>query len=249
MPPPVSTPAEVSPPRKAPPDSPVPTEPAPGRVPWWLRLLCVVVGLGAWFATQSLLGTRAAPQGLIGDGLLDLTAHLHEALHRQPTLANLLLVTSSAVIDAIGIGLLYRAIFGPSLRPFLALLLLFGMRQICQALCVLPPPDSMIWHSPGFPTLLVTYGVAGDLFFSGHTGLAVLGACELGRSRRPGWIALGVALALFEAATVICLRAHYTMDVFTGAVTALWVSQVAEKIAPWCDHQLATWTGSHTSAG
>jgi len=230
-----------------PPSAPA-TEVPVGRVPWWLRLLCVVGGLAAWFGTQSLIGSRAAPEGLIGDGLFDLTANLHEALHRHPTIANLLLITSSAVIDAIGIWLLCLSIFGPSLRPFLALLLLFGMRQICQALCVLPPPESMIWHSPGIPTLLVTYGVAGDLFFSGRTGLAVLGACELGRTRRPVLVALGIAIALFEAATVICLRAHYTMDVFTGAVTALWVSRVAERIAPWCDRQLASRTSAINSA-
>jgi hypothetical protein len=62
-------------------------------------------------------------------------------------------------------------------------------------------------------------------------------------------VALGIAIALFEAATVICLRAHYIMDVFTGAVTALWVSRVAERIAPWCDRQLASRTSAINSAG
>src|SRR3974377_2570935 len=38
---------------------------------------------------------------------------------------------------------------------------------------------------PGFPSLLVTYGVANNYFFSGHTGIAVLGAAELVRPGRP----------------------------------------------------------------
>jgi len=97
----------------------------------------------------------------------------------------------------------------------------------------------MLWHYPGFPSLLVTYGVANDFFFSGHTAVAVLGAVELGRLGRP-WLRLaGVALAIFEVTVVLALRAHYTMDVFTGAVAALYVAQVAERLAPACDRTLA----------
>jgi len=48
-----------------------------------------------------------------------------------------------------------------------------------QAVCALPPPPNMIWHYPGFPSLLVTYHVANDFFFSGHTAIAVFGAIEL----------------------------------------------------------------------
>src|ERR671922_66231 len=128
------------------------------------------------------------------------------------------------------------AIPPPSLR--LALFLLFGLRQICQALCALPAPEGMIWRSPGVPSLLVTYGVANDLFFSGHTALAVYGAIELGRWGGPAWAAVGAAVAVFETLTVIVLRAHYTMDVFAGAVTAFAAAVVAAWSAPACDAAL-----------
>jgi hypothetical protein len=108
-------------------------------------------------------------------------------------------------------------------------------------MCSLPAPDEMIWHKTGVPTLLVTYGVSTDLFFSGHTGLAVLGAVELARTKKRSLLILGIGIAVFEAATVLILRAHYTMDVFTGAVTALLVSQVAALLAPRCDAWLARW--------
>ena len=44
---------------------------------------------------------------------------------------------------------------------------------------------------------------------------------------------------LVEATTVLVLRAHYTMDVFTGAVTALWVDGLAGSLAPGVDRWLA----------
>lgn len=56
-------------------------------------------------------------------------------------------------------------------------------------------------------------------------------AIELARLRRPWLTALAVIVVVFEIATVLILRAHYTMDVFTGVVAALWVAQASEWLA------------------
>jgi hypothetical protein len=88
------------------------------------------------------------------------------------------------------------------------------------------------------PSLLVTYGVATDLFFSGHTSIAVWGGLEIGRLRFRGAALLGFLIALFEAGTVIVLRAHYTMDVFTGVVVALLVGVYADRWARPIDQGL-----------
>jgi hypothetical protein len=208
--------------------------------PWWLRVLFVVAGLAAWFWTQSLIGSRTFPEGaVIGDGIHDLLAWPNAYLHENAAAANALLICSSAVIDSMGVFLLTVSIFGKTVRPFLGLLLLFGMRQICQLLCALPPPTGIIWRDPGVPTLLVTYDVATDFFFSGHTGLAVLGAVELARLGDRRWFCLGVVIVIFEALTVLVLRAHYTMDVLTGAVAARYATILAAKWAPACDSFLA----------
>lgn len=191
-----------------------------------LRVLLVAAALAAWFWTQSLIGARKGEPGRIGDGLFEATAPINAFLHANPAWANALLISSSLVIDLLGVFLLCSAILGPSLRPFLGLLAIFALRQLCQGLCALPPPEGMIWEHPGFPSLLVTYGVSNDLFFSGHTAIAVFGATELARLNFRGARWLGLAIALFEATTVIVLRAHYTMDVFTGAVTALLVASL-----------------------
>ena len=92
---------------------------------------------------------------------------------------------------------------------------------------------------PGIPSLLVTYGTATDLFFSGHTAIAVFGSVELARMGGVILPALGVVIAVVEATAVLVLRAHYTMDVFAGAVTALWVWTVANALAPGVDRWLA----------
>lgn len=195
------------------------------------RCAAVAGALVLWFWTQSLISARGFPAGCVGDGIHDLTAPLHGWLVANPHAADLLLISSSFVIDLTGIFLLGSAIFGPSLRPFIGLFAIFFLRQGSQLITALPPPEGMIWRYPGFPSLLVTYGVSTDLFFSGHTSIAVWGGLEVARLRFAGARLLGAFIACFEAGTVLVLRAHYTMDVFTGIVVALLIAFAADKLA------------------
>lgn len=205
-----------------------------------LRLMVTGVVLGIWFWTQSLLGARTPPASSgIGDGLHSLTAGLNSYFAQHLAAANALLIISSAFIDALGIFLLGSWLFGGSVRPFLGLALLMLLRQFLQALCSLPVPTGMIWHYPGFPSLLVTYNVANDFFFSGHTAIAVFGAIELSRLRQKWLTAASVLLVLFEVAAVLVLRAHYTMDVFAGFLAALCVARISERISPTLDRSLS----------
>ena len=203
------------------------------------RLLLTALALGIWFWTQSLISRRTEPASGVGDALHALTAGLNSYFLHSPTAANALLIVSSALIDALGIFLLARWLFGKSVRPFLGLVLLLGLRQIMQAVCALPAPPNMIWHYPGFPSLLVTYGVGNDFFFSGHTAIAVFGGIELARLGRRWLTFAAVGIVLFEIAAVLVLRAHYTMDVFTGLLSAIVVAQFCGKFAPRLDVWLA----------
>jgi hypothetical protein len=207
-----------------------------------LRFLVTGIVLALWFWTQSLIGARTAPTSGIGDALHNLTAGLNSYFAQNIRAANALLIVSSALIDALALFLMGRWLFGGTVRPFLGLFLLMALRQMMQAICLLPLPPNMIWHYPGFPSLLVTYHVANDFFFSGHTAIAVFGAIELSRLRRNWLTVLAVLIVIFEVATVLVLRAHYTMDVFTGIVAALWVAHLAERISPRLDRLISSKT-------
>ena len=203
------------------------------------RLVLTAIALGIWFWTQSLIARRSVPASGVGDALHTLTAGLNSYFYHSPEAANALLILSSALIDALGLFLLARWLFGPSVRPFLGLVLLLGLRQIMQAICTLPAPPNMIWHYPGFPSALVTYNVGNDFFFSGHTAIAVFGGIELARLGKR-WLTIGaVAVILFEIAAVLILRAHYTMDVFTGLLAALCVAQFCTRVSPGIDAWLS----------
>lgn len=199
------------------------------------RIIITAIALALWFWTQSLIGARQLSGPGITDALHQLTAPINVYLLYHPAATNTLLVVSSAFIDAFGLFLLLAWLFGRSVRPFLSLMLVMALRQLMQALCALPPPVGIIWHSPGVPSLLVTYKVANDFFFSGHTAIAVLGLYEVARLRRAWLTTLALTVLVFEIVTVLSLRVHYTMDVFTGVVTALLVCVISSRVAPKID--------------
>jgi hypothetical protein len=203
------------------------------------RAAVIGVSLLAWFWSQGLIAVRRPPKGRIDDGLHDLTAPLNAWLNQHRAHANAVLIVTSAFIDLFALYLIMATLLGPTLRPFLGLLLLFLLRQACQAVVSLPEPRGMIWHRPPVPSLLVTYGVATDLFFSGHTAIAVYGACEIARLGILPLTVAAVAVAILEAVTVLILRAHYTMDVFTGILAALFAASVAGPLAVCADAWLA----------
>ena len=200
-----------------------------------LRAGIIAGALVVWFWTQSLIARKTSAKEGIGDVVHDLTSHWHLYLFSNERAANAALIASSICIDLVGLALIGSAIFGPTFAPFLAILIVFALRQVCQSLCTLPPPPGIIWRNPGFPALLVTYDVGNDFFFSGHTALALLGAIEAALFG-PTWLAvLAAVIALGEMLIVLVLRAHYTLDVVAGAFAAFFAADVAGRLAPAVD--------------
>ncbi|MGY8650171.1 MAG: phosphatase PAP2 family protein [Verrucomicrobiia bacterium] len=223
--------------------------------PWRLRsirLAAIIIGVVLWHLTQSMIGQRAVENTGTANAIVDqahvLTADWNAHLNQNKNTANALLIISTALIDLIGIWLLANSVFGKSIRPFLALLILFAARQVCQYFCALPLPEGIIWSDPGVPSLLITYGVANDFFFSGHTGIAVFGAIELARRFGRTGAMVGVGIAIFEIITVLTLRAHYTMDIVAGAAMAGLAAMAAVRMAGWCDGKLERVAGVDPTA-
>jgi hypothetical protein len=193
------------------------------------RVLIIIFSLVIWFWTQTALGKRKTKDGIIDDAFHRLTAPVNQYFHKNSRHADLVLILSSAFIDIFGIFLICASIFGNSFRPFVAMLIVYASRQSFQAICALPVPDGMIWRSPGVPSLLVTYDVGNDFFFSGHTCIAVIATIELFHLNI--WLGIAAAvIALLEMTVVIVLRAHYTMDVFTAILAAIGAFYVASII-------------------
>lgn len=211
-------------------------QPTPARI---TRAAIALAAIALWFISQSLLESRGFPEGIV-DGVHIILTPATQWLANHSRAAAALLIVTSGLIDVLGCFLFISGILGRSIRPMLGLMLLFILRQASQLLVALPPPAGMIWDYPGVPSLFVTYGTTNDFFFSGHTAIAVYGAIELARFRRP-WLTLAATgVAAIEALTVLVLRAHYTMDVFAAILAAVFTARIAASFAPSCDRLLAS---------
>lgn len=185
-----------------------------------LRVVIMVAALAIFRAVEELVGSRGLPDR-IDDLMHDLFTPVNGVLQSNPRLTDALLIVITGLVDVAGVGLAIGAIVSRSVRPLVGLLLLYAMRQSVEILCELPVPGGMIWRYPGFPSLLVDYGVMGDFFFSGHTALIAYATLELATLRRWWLTALGVGGTFLVIAVLFSLRAHYTMDVFTAVIAAV----------------------------
>ncbi len=112
--------------------------------------------LGLWYGTQFLLYVSKSKMGGISfDRGHDLLSPLNDFFQHHDKIADAVLIVTSADIDISLICLFFWGIFGNTFRPTISALLVLIFRQISQLLVSEPIPTGMIWHYPGFPSLVV----------------------------------------------------------------------------------------------
>jgi hypothetical protein len=203
-----------------------------------LRVVILIASFGLFDGVERLLGSRGLPNR-IDDLMLDFFTPMNAMLHANPHLADASLIAISGLADIAGVGLVLWSIFSRSVRPLVGLVALYGMRQTVEVLCELPAPAGMIWHYPGFPSLLVDYSVMGDFYFSGHIALVAYATAEFAMLRNWWLTALGAGCTLFVAIVLFSLRAHYTMDVFSGVVAAILANLMGLYVAGYLGRRRA----------
>jgi hypothetical protein len=213
---------------------------------WSVRALqaaAVAAAYGAWLLSQHLLEKSRGVVTGFTDHTHDLLAGANAYLNAHPSLADLVLAVSSFEVDLAAASMVAFFFIRRESRPLLALWLILIMRQLCQATVSIPPPDGMIWHYPGFPTLVVTYSTSTDFFFSGHMALATLLAAEMtaqSASRGKQTVAWGIAFA--QALVILSMRFHYVTDVAAGGLAAVAATQLADTCGRWVDARFAPWS-------
>ena len=197
--------------------------------------------LGLWHLSQTLLEhSKKSLGGISYDRGHVWLQPVNDFLHNHTTIANAVLIITSAHVDIVLVGMALWGIFGKTLRPLLCILFLLIFRECSQFLVSAPIPVGMIWNYPGFPSLIVTYYTSLDFFFSGHTGSATLSVLEIGRRHYKNKILLIVAILLLfmEVFCILSMRFHYTADVITGIFAAATAFQLAVYLSPATDKLL-----------
>jgi hypothetical protein len=203
-----------------------------------LRAALALVLFGAWHGSQTLLDhAKRAMGGTSFDRGHALLAPVNDFLHHHDHVANAILIMTSAHIDLVLTGMVLWGILGETIRPTVAIFFILIFRQLSQLLVSEPVPVGMIWHYPGFPSLIVTYYTTFDFFFSGHTASATLSALEIGHRNYKNkiYLILAILLVFMEIFAILSMRFHYTADVITGIFASVTAFVLALKVTPPLD--------------
>jgi len=203
-----------------------------------IKTLLALLLLAAWHGSQTILDqAKRALGGTSFDRGHSLLQPVNDFLHHHDRIANAVLILTSGHIDFVLCGMVLWGILGETIRPTIAIFFLLVFRQLSQLLVAEPVPSGMIWHYPGFPSLVVTYYTTFDFFFSGHTASATLSALEIGRRgyKNKIFVTLAVLMVLVEVLCILSMRFHYTADVITGTFASVTAFVLAEKLAPGLD--------------
>ena len=99
-------------------------------------------------------------------------------------------------------------------------------------------PEDYIWDYPGFPSLTVTYKHTSDFFFSGHVG--VMTFCVLENYSVKNYVLMGVSIfgVFFEGFVLLVTRAHYSIDLISGAIFAHYIWILSGWLCPYVDMRM-----------
>ncbi len=203
-----------------------------------IKFVLAVLLLVTWHSSQTILDhAKSAMGGTSFDRGHALLASVNDFLHHHDHVANAVLIMTSGHIDIVLFGMVVWGILGETIRPTVAIFFLLLFRQFSQFFVSEPIPQGMIWHYPGFPSVVVTYYTTFDFFFSGHTASATLSALEIGHRgyKRKIFVILATLMVGFEIFCILSMRFHYTADVITGIFAAVTAFTLAVQIAPKLD--------------
>lgn len=196
----------------------------PQKPAWPILFIIIVAGCILSLLTENWIGSVEAPKCKIQDALQHLLAPLNTYVADHDLVSKTLIVLYSIFGDAIVLVLICCAIVQSSIRPILPLILFMVLRQTMQMLVTFPVDPGLVWPDPGFYSLFLNYHVSGDFYFSAYVGINTLGALEMRDIFHKKWL---TGLIFFIAGLIILidmvLRAHYSTDIYTSIITAVFV--------------------------
>jgi hypothetical protein len=207
------------------------------RISHFLLIFLICLGIAAIFTTQYFIAKKGIPTCGITDLVQNFFLSFNQYVTDHVRLSDAILIGMSFVLDCMFLFMFVDTIITRNIRPFLTYAIFFALRQSMQFLVSLPIPPDIIWHYPGFPSLLQNYQISNDLYFSGHAGISLIAALELSSFGKRWLTIVGFTLFALESILVIALQIHYTMDVFTAIITVFCITDLSCHLA----HPINRW--------
>lgn len=197
------------------------------------RMMVLLFGFFMWHTTQNFLSSDVQTENEIIDRVHDsvIFSGINSYMYIHYDFVRYNLLFSSLLIDlSVAYTSFKYLLYGNNFRTIFIMIAGFMIRQLCQYINRLPIPKNMIWFYPGFPSLLVTYSVQNDFFFSGHTYVALCSGLEIASSKNLFYKLYGILFILYEIFIIISINGHYFMDIYGAISTYYMMNYFYEKL-------------------
>ena len=107
---------------------------------------------------------------------------------------------------------------GKYIRECFGLFIFYFIRFLLQQMIILAEIKNQFFYEPNFPSLLVSYTVKNDYFYSGHTGFTLYMFLIF---KKNGRVWEKVVMAIVFCCTVVFLwvwGVHYLIDIMAGGM-------------------------------
>ena len=202
-----------------------------------LRVASIIIGMSA-VLSSSIAGVGIPNENVecMKDTLFDLTAGLNSFFVSNDLARHILLIFSSSMIDFQYIYFcVHFLLWGKSGRPIVFLVIFYAFRAFIQGMFMMKFPEGMVWDYPGIPSITISYGYTSDFFFSGHVGIMTFITLEHHKHKNSQMMGLAAFGILFEFFTMVVLRGHYSIDLFSGIIFGHYFWMMSKKLCKAVD--------------
>lgn len=200
-----------------------------------LILILIVVGVTIYVSYSSIDMKEEGVDGIVDETFIWTQAwndYFQDTDHR-----NVLLIICSLFMDVLQLAQLIRFTFwGTTWRMPFAIIPFYGVRAIVQAIIILQFPEGYNWGYPGFFSPFVPYNETADFFYSGHVGVCIIHFLEFRACGWYFWSWYAIFTMILQIVLMLCLRAHYCIDMIAGAIIAHYFFILSEKYVYYWDH-------------
>jgi hypothetical protein len=151
-------------------------------------------------------------------------------ISQNPTMRNFILISNAAVLDCLFILFCIEFIAGRfTFKPVINFILFIAIKSLVIIFTTIEKYSINLFNqSPGIPSLLVAYDKS-EQFIASYPGYAIIiGLAFWKRCRLISYIAYAHAIVL--SATLMLLRANYSIDICIGLILAQYTSYLSDML-------------------
>lgn len=155
---------------------------------------------------------------------------MNDLIRSNDQLRNVLLIINGLMLDISSMFItLYFILFGKSTRICVVIILFYAMRVLHQLVYLDPFPENYYFPSPGFPSIVVTYGRQSDFFYSGHCGFTMIVLIECHKLKLHKIMVAQALIFIYTTFMLLSCQVHYTIDIVAAGIYAHYIHLMVSK--------------------